>query len=72
MDELFQFDWSFIDRVGDNPFQAMLFFFLNGGWIAILFVFLWASAQLFKGYKQNIYNSKIKLCDLYIDVNNAV
>ena len=68
MDELFQFDWSFIDRVGANPFQAMLFFFLNGGWIAILFVFLWASAQLFKGYKQNIYNSKKTWIVLAIDI----
>jgi hypothetical protein len=46
----------------------MLFFFLNGGWIAILFVFLWGTVKLFQGYKQNIFNSKKSWIVLAIDI----
>ena len=42
MDPFSQFDWTtFLQQVGTNPFQAMGFFLLNGGWIALVFVILW-------------------------------
>jgi len=50
MDQFFQFDWSFIDRIGDNPFQAMLFFFLSGGWLVILVLLIWGAIMLRQDY----------------------
>lgn len=68
MEEFFQFDWSFIDRVGDNPFQAMLFFFINGGWIALVYVFGWASIKIFQAQNQTKFNAKKKFVVLAIDI----
>lgn len=68
MEDFFQFDWSFIDRIGNNPFQAMWFFFLNGGWIAVLGVFLWAAVKNWQAYKQNVFLSKKQWICLSIQV----
>lgn len=69
MDLLLNFDWDvFLDSVGNNPFQAMWFFFLNGGWIVLLIVMVWGAIKLFQGYKQNVFSSKKTWIVLAIDI----
>lgn len=68
MDEFFQFDWSFVDRVGDNPFQAMLFFLMNGGWLALLIFFSWASIMMFQVKKRMKFNSLKRFIVLAVDI----
>lgn len=68
MEDFFSFDLSFIDRVGDNPFQAMWFFFANGGWAVFLFLFLWIAVKGFQNWKQNIFVSKKQWVLLAIQV----
>jgi hypothetical protein len=58
MDQLLNFDWSFIDRIGDNPFVAMWFILLHGGWIIVLYVLLWGFVYLRKDYMQNRFTGK--------------
>lgn len=47
-------DWfnNLLDVAGSNPFQAMWILFLNGGWILLVWVFLWAAKYLWLDYVQ--------------------
>ena len=58
MDQLFAFDWSFIETVGNNPFHAMWFFFVNGGWWLFLAFVVWASAMFWRNWRQTLFNAK--------------
>ncbi|MFZ2804248.1 MAG: hypothetical protein WA001_03420 [Patescibacteria group bacterium] len=69
MDLFFNFDWTtFLNSVGNNPFQAMLFFFLNGGWIILLLVMLWGVAHLWLQWRQNLFGAKKVWIVLAIDI----
>ena len=68
MDQLFQIDWSFVGQVGNNPFQAMLFFFISGGWIIFVLIMLWAVIKLFQAAKQNAFNARKEFVVLAIDI----
>jgi hypothetical protein len=69
MDFLFNFDWNaFLAGIGNNPFQAMLFFFLNGGWIFILWALGWGAIQLWLQWRQNLYGAKKVWVVLAIDI----
>lgn len=59
LDQLLNFDWyAFLETAGDNPFEAMLFIFLRGGWIFVLWVLLWGAVHLRKDYMQNKFTAK--------------
>lgn len=68
MEEFFQFDWSFIDNVGDNPFQAMWFFFANGGWAIFLIIFIWIAVKGWQNWRQNLFGAKKQWIILAINV----
>ena len=67
-EDLFQFDWSFVDQIGNNPFHAMWFFFANGGWIIFLWLAGWIALQMWQSWRQNLYNAKKKFICLSIRV----
>lgn len=68
MDEFFAFDWSFIDRIGDNPFQAMWFFISSGGWLVFLIAFLYMAVKGWQGWRQNLFGMKKQWVVLAVDV----
>ncbi|MFA5185599.1 MAG: hypothetical protein WC551_03870 [Patescibacteria group bacterium] len=68
MDEFLNFDWSFIDRIGDNPFIAMGFFLANGGWIILLAVILWGCSRLWLEWRQTVYHMKRTFVVLALDI----
>ncbi len=68
MDQLFQIDWSFVDRFGDNPFLAMLFFLMNGGWLLFIWLFGWGAIQLWKDWRQGLHAAKREFIVLAIDI----
>jgi len=68
MDEYLMIDWSFIDRIGDNPFLAMGFFLANGGWIILLIVVAWGVLHLWLDWRQSLYVRKRVFVVLAIDV----
>jgi hypothetical protein len=55
---LLNIDWSFIDRIGDNPFLAMGFFLANGGWVVLLVVMAWGATRLWLEWRQTLYHLK--------------
>ncbi|MDQ7814889.1 MAG: hypothetical protein RDU25_03755 [Patescibacteria group bacterium] len=68
MDEYLMIDWSFIDRIGDNPFLAMGFFLANGGWLVLLVVIGWGVLHLWLEWRQVLYVKKRVFVVLAIDV----
>lgn len=68
MEDFFLFDWSFIERFGDNPFYAMWFLFTRGGWVLFAYFFCWAVAVYFRGLKQMQYAKKREFIVLAIHV----
>lgn len=68
MDEFFNFDWSFIDQIGDNPFIAMGFFLANGGWVVLVAVISWGCVRLWLEWRQTLYNAKKTYVVLAIDI----
>ena len=43
---------AFIALAGSNPFAAMFYLFINGGWIVFLIVILWGARALYLDYVQ--------------------
>lgn len=68
MEDFFQIDWSFIDRVGDNPFLAMWFFLANGGWIILLITMVWIAVKGWQHRNQNVFDRKRTFVVLSISV----
>lgn len=69
MDELFNsIDISLIESFSNNPFEAMWFFFTQGGWIVFVIFFLWAAVHLWKDYKQEVYHHKRKFITLSVSI----
>ncbi|MCC7357304.1 hypothetical protein IT408_02240 [Candidatus Uhrbacteria bacterium] len=69
MDELFSgLDISLIKSFSDNPFEAMWFFFVNGGWIVFVIFFGWAAIHLWKDWRQELYHNKRKFIVLSIRI----
>lgn len=47
------FDWeSFVVLAGRNPFSAMLYFTMHGGWIVLVWLILWGARELWLEHKQ--------------------
>src|SRR6185369_5704577 len=46
---------AFLNLAGGDPFSAMLYLFLHGGWIIFVFLILWAIKYGWLEYRQNLY-----------------
>jgi hypothetical protein len=68
MEETLQIDWSFLERMGENPFLAMWFLFANGGWIIFLWLMLTSAVRYWQGYKQGVFTAKKAWVVLAIDI----
>lgn len=69
MDELFgAIDISIIERFSNNPFEAMWFFFVNGGWIVFILFFIWAGIHLWQEWRQELYDHKRKYIVLSVRI----
>ncbi len=69
MNGLFAFDWTaFIAQIGNNPFQAMFFLLINGGWLILLWFALWVTVKMFQGSRQAKYGAAKEYIVLAIDV----
>ena len=63
------FDFSWVENLGSQPFYAIIWhFFLNGGWILFLIVFLWAGWHNFIYWKQSKFGAKQTYIYLAIDI----
>ena len=71
MDQLFQIDWSFIDRIGSNPFLAMWFFIANGGWLIFVYMAYHAALLIWKDWRQTLYKRTKTYVVLAIDIPRA-
>jgi hypothetical protein len=50
---IFSFDWeAFLALAGSSPFAAMMYLIARGGWIVLLWVFLWGFREIWLDYKQ--------------------
>lgn len=68
MGDFFSFDWSFIDQIGDNPFKAMVFLFVNGGWIILLWFTAYAVIKYWQLTRQIKWNTRKTFIVLAIDI----
>jgi len=63
------FDWSWVDRLGDQPFYYLLwYFFINGGWILFVLVIIWGLYLIFVYSRQMKFASKQNYIFLAIDI----
>ena len=63
------FDWTdFLTNIGANPFIAMWFLFIHGGWIVFLIIFVWCAILLRKDYKQHQFNHHKQFIVLRVSV----
>ncbi len=68
MDELFQIDWSFVDRIGQNPFSAMWFLIANGGWVIFVYMAYHLALYLWKDWRQSLTIMKKTYVVLALDI----
>jgi hypothetical protein len=59
---------QFLYTLGESPFVAMWYIFLNGGWIIFVWMCLWAATKVWQNSRQDIYNSKKQWMLLAISV----
>ena len=65
----FVIDLTFFENLADlPPWLAIWELFINGGWIILVVVFIWAMWQFWMNYIRNKYESKIEYTLLAIDV----
>lgn len=63
------FETGVVQEFAAQPIDTLLIkILLSVGWIPILFVFIWAAAQIWMATRQGIYSSKLKWIVLAIDV----
>lgn len=68
----FNFDVdTFLNVAGSDPFSAMAYLFLHGGWIIFIFVFLWAIKWGWLNYRQNKFMASREWIILRITVPKA-
>jgi hypothetical protein len=46
---------AFLNLAGGDPFSAMFYLFIHGGWIIFVFLILWAIKYGWLEYRQNLY-----------------
>ncbi len=51
-----------------NPFSAMFYIFINGGWIAFVFVSIWGFGAMWLEWRRNKFDASVKYVLLAIDV----
>lgn len=62
---------AFLNIAGDNPFAAMWFLFLKGGWIVFLFLALWIARAVYHHHIQDKFGAKKEWILLRIVVPRA-
>ncbi|MFZ5364027.1 MAG: hypothetical protein ACOZAG_00875 [Patescibacteria group bacterium] len=66
-------DLSYFDKLAAmSPLAIMWRLFADGGWIIILWVFLWGSWEIWVNWRQNLYEAKRRWIFLAIDIPKAV
>ena len=66
-------DLSYFDTLASmSPLAIMWRLFADGGWIIILWVFLWGSWEIWVNWRQNLYEAKRRWIFLAIDIPRAV
>lgn len=68
MEDFFQIDWSFVDRIGDNPFVAMWFMIANGGWVIFVYMAWHLAKHLWKEWRQNLNSMKKSYVVLALEI----
>lgn len=62
-------DWSWLYNLGQLPFYAIaLHFFINGGWLIFIFVFLWGAWKVFNFRQAVKWDAKQTFVMLAVDV----
>ncbi len=59
---------SFLDRAGNDPINAMIWIFLHGGWIVLIFLAFFAARILWLDSRQGAFAAKRRFVLLAIDV----
>jgi hypothetical protein len=59
---------AFLNIAGSNPFAAMAILFINGGWLLVIFVLIWAARALYLDMKQAKYVQTLEWILLRITV----
>lgn len=66
-------DLSYFDTLATmSPLAIMWRLFADGGWIIILWVFLWGSWEIWVNWRQNLYEAKRRWIFLAVDIPKAV
>lgn len=58
MDNYSLFNFSFLETLGKNPFAAMWYLFINGGWIAFAYLMYYFARELWLDSRQAKYNAR--------------
>lgn len=67
-EEILTWPALFLELAGDNPFDAMWFLFTHGGWIFVVYVFLWGFLHLWVEGRQNAFGARKEWMLLAIDI----
>lgn len=59
---------SFLANMGSNPFEAMAYLFLHGGWILFIVAFIWMFVYGWLEWKQTVHLRKKQFITLAIDI----
>lgn len=66
-------DLSYFETLGAmSPLAIMWRLFADGGWIVILWVFLWGSWEIWVNWRQNLYEAKRRWIFLAVDIPKAI
>lgn len=67
--DYFNFDLqAFLQTAGSNPFYAMWYLFINGGWVLFVYAFLWTVVHGWLHWRQNIAGSQKEWIVLSISI----
>lgn len=62
-------DFSYFETLGTmSPLMIMWQIFVDGGWIPILWIFLWGSWAIWKNWRQSLYGAKRRFVFLAVDI----
>ena len=66
-------DLSYFNTLGSMSPPAIIWrFFLDGGWIPILWALFWGFWEMFKSWRQGVYGAKRRFIFLAIDIPKAI
>jgi hypothetical protein len=68
MGDFLQIDWSFLANIGTNPFLAMWYIFLYGGWIPVLYAIGWGAIHLWLDWRQGIFHKTFRYILLSVQI----